>query len=356
MDRRTRIDLIIGTLSRLGFPAILRRFQKEEFCILMLHGITDQREQSGIGNTEGISIHVDDFEAICGLLSECYHVPSLDEVIESMATGNPLPPSSVVLTFDDGYESDYKLAFPILKKYGLPGTVFVATDFVHNKSWMWWDRMEYAVGHSKEGRLSIILGDSHFDRELGSKADRTRLFLDLLPVIKGLPQELIYNQIGRIESALGVSLADAGDPPEMYRPMNWDQAREMLDSGLISIGGHTHTHRILGRCTLETARHELETCQQLLAENLGLTNPLFSYTNGRVGDFTDETNELVKELGYRCALTTETGFNRVEDDPYLLRRFSTGNNFRYVDVVASGALQALLDMTSGVRGRNAAVW
>ncbi|MFT5467170.1 MAG: peptidoglycan/xylan/chitin deacetylase (PgdA/CDA1 family) [Verrucomicrobiales bacterium] len=356
MSRSKSVDVVINTLSRLGVPSILRRFQKDEFCVLMFHGVTDLDEQSGIGNTEGISIHVKDLEEIFKLLSEAYNVPSLEEVVDAMENKTPLPPRSVVLTFDDGYASDYELAFPLLEKYDLHGTIFASTDFVHNKASMWWDRMEYAVGHSETERLSVIIGETHIDRELGDTEQRKELFTELLPVIKHLPQESIYHEVGRIEDALNCRLADAEDPPEIYRPMTWGNAQEMIDSGHVSIGGHTHTHRIMGRCTLETARYELETSLQLLEENLGLKNPLFSYTNGHIGDYTPETNEILKELGYRCALLTETGFNQIDSDPYQLRRFSTGNSFRYVDVMASGTLRSVLKVVNSFRGREAAMW
>ena len=41
-----------------------------------------------------------------------------------------LPPRSVVITIDDGYESVYRHAFPLLKKYGFAATLFVYTDFI----------------------------------------------------------------------------------------------------------------------------------------------------------------------------------------------------------------------------------
>lgn len=356
--RRKWINLVINTLSRLGIPAILRRFKRDEFCALMLHGVTDvsSDEQTGIGNTEGISIHVDDLERIFQLLLECYQVVSLDSVVEAMEKGEKLPPSSVVVTFDDGYASNYELAWPLLKKYGLHGTIFASTDFVHNKAWMWWDRLEFAIGHSEFERLSIRIGEDHIDRDLGDREDRRQLFIDLLDVIKRQPQERIYEEIGRIEDAIDCRLEEVTDPPKMYRPMNWAQAREMIESGHVSIGGHTHTHRILGRCTLETAREELEVSQQLLKENLGIEKLLFSYTNGHFGDFSEETNELLKELGYRCAMLNEAGFNRMNSDRFLLRRFGTGNNFRYVDVVASGTLRSAIKVANTFRGRKAAMW
>ena len=59
-----------------------------------------------------------------------YRVIKLSQISGYLEGKEPLPPKSVVITFDDGYESVYKFAFPVLRKLGLPATMFVYTDFV----------------------------------------------------------------------------------------------------------------------------------------------------------------------------------------------------------------------------------
>ena len=59
-----------------------------------------------------------------------YRVISLDEFFDFVELKEPVPRKSVVITFDDGWRSTYDIAFPILKKYGYPATLFVYTDFV----------------------------------------------------------------------------------------------------------------------------------------------------------------------------------------------------------------------------------
>ena len=59
-----------------------------------------------------------------------YHVLSLARLAAFVAGREPLPKKSVVITIDDGYRATYDVAFPILRKYGFPATVFLYTDFV----------------------------------------------------------------------------------------------------------------------------------------------------------------------------------------------------------------------------------
>jgi len=59
-----------------------------------------------------------------------YRVVKLSQLTGYLEGREPLPPKAVVVTFDDGYESVYKFAYPVLRKLGLPATMFVYTDFV----------------------------------------------------------------------------------------------------------------------------------------------------------------------------------------------------------------------------------
>jgi len=59
-----------------------------------------------------------------------YQVIGLDELANSMMNSTPLSHKSVVLTFDDGYMDNYENAFPVLREYDFPATVFVVSGLV----------------------------------------------------------------------------------------------------------------------------------------------------------------------------------------------------------------------------------
>jgi len=342
--KRALVDAVVHLATLPPLPSLSRRMHRKPVCILMLHGFTDCPHPAGIGNTEDIHMPIADFEAICRLLAADYHVVSLDQVIDSLDTGEPLPPNPVVLTFDDGYLSNYELAYPVLRRYGLPGTIFATTNFLDGKQWMWWDRLEFALGHTAlESALPPVAG-APFACSLRNREERREAFRSLLPMVKALPQEDVDATVSALEDQLGCSLAACPNPPRIYLPCSWDDAREMTASGLVTIGGHTHTHLILGRCRPDTARQELLVSKQRLGEELGVTTPHFAYPNGHgdSGDHTDWTRELVIETGYRCALTTDIGRNGTDADRFRLLRFGTGNNLAYTDAMTSGVLGLLV--------------
>jgi peptidoglycan/xylan/chitin deacetylase (PgdA/CDA1 family) len=78
-----------------------------------------------------LSIHPDVFEDhLLTLKASGYAGVSLPELFDYVAGKGRLPPRAVVLTFDDGYLDNWVFAFPILRKHGFKGTVFISTDFI----------------------------------------------------------------------------------------------------------------------------------------------------------------------------------------------------------------------------------
>ena len=86
-----------------------------------------------------------------------------------------------VLTFDDGWYDFYHYAFPILKKYNAPATVFLPTDFIDSKDWFWTDQLAclfyngYPGGNNKKTDHPVISQidklpgciDSRFEKAIG---------------------------------------------------------------------------------------------------------------------------------------------------------------------------------------------
>src|SRR5438105_1312928 len=68
-------------------------------------------------------VHPAIFEEQMQFLSRCYRVMPLLELVERNRRGE-VPERAVAITFDDGYRDNYDYAFPILKKFGLPATIF----------------------------------------------------------------------------------------------------------------------------------------------------------------------------------------------------------------------------------------
>ena len=104
--------------------------------IWMLHRIVKQR--SNIPEQRELEVTVDWLEQkILEYKSKGYNFVSLDELSSILNSHR-----WVCLTFDDGYQDNYTLAYPMLKRLNVPFTVYVTTGFIDNKLPMWWYKGE----------------------------------------------------------------------------------------------------------------------------------------------------------------------------------------------------------------------
>lgn len=85
--------------------------------------------------SDRMTVRQDAFEEQMAFLKRNgYRVITLDDLFEFLDGKRPIPRRSVVITFDDGWRSMYDIAYPILKRYGYPATLFVSTDLIHSTS------------------------------------------------------------------------------------------------------------------------------------------------------------------------------------------------------------------------------
>ena len=99
-------------------PALPASEISAQVPILMYHHLSED-----VTNSEMVS--PEQFDAQIRALSEAgYTGVSFDELQAYVLRGEPLPEKPVVITFDDGYLSNYTLAYPILQKYNMKATIF----------------------------------------------------------------------------------------------------------------------------------------------------------------------------------------------------------------------------------------
>jgi len=86
-----------------------------------------------------------------------YEVITLDELVKTIQSKKHLKRNKVVITFDDGYQNNFKYAYPVLKKFGFPATIFLVTDYIgKEKGFLNWDEVKIMAkdniffgGHTK---------------------------------------------------------------------------------------------------------------------------------------------------------------------------------------------------------------
>ncbi len=336
---------LLRAASRMGLFRFFAFLNRRKVAILFYHGVSAREAFPGIENYQGKHVRAPRFRDQLRWLAGRYRVLPLAEVVRALREQTPLPPYTAAITFDDGYENNVTVALPHLREAGLPATFFLTTAFIGTDASLWVDQVEQAL-NSHPGRSVILrMGPERTERPLVTDQDRREADRLIRRHCKQLsePEKAAW---------LASFLAENGiEPPRAagdYRFMSWSQARELREAGM-AIGSHTMTHAILTQLVEEERRGEIEGARAACEEALGVPCDAFAYPNGQPDDFSAETGELLRRLGFSCGLTTIHGLNPSGADPFTLRRIGVGDRTSLPELEAH--LSGFTDLLLALRRR-----
>ncbi len=298
-------------------------FFSHQTAIIMYHGLTDQDDQ--LENYHGKHLHIQTFKKHLEYLKKYYSIIPLDTFVEHVLTKTTLPKNAVVLTFDDGYESNFTLGFPLLKEFNAPATIFLTTDFIEQKQFIWPNRIEYAILTTRHSSLRMPIKNEELVFDLNSDEAKKKAINDIKILLKSLDHTQRLEFVDEMEKSLEQKLMFNETTPLTHRALSWPQIQEMSQSNLITFGAHTCSHPILALCTSELMDKEITTPKKIIEEKLNKNCPLFCYPYGGEDSFNEQTKKCVQEAGFCCALTTITGTNDALTDLFTLKRLGTSN-------------------------------
>ena len=218
--------LLLPLLCRSPLDRLGRCANRAKAVVAMYHGFTAADTPDGIENHEQNHLHIRIFTAQLEFLKAHYQVISLGELIQALANGGPLPDRAAVITIDDGYRSIYTVAYPALAALKLPAAVFLATEFVDGRRFLWTDRVEYAVSHARHDAVDVTIGDQRLRVELKGLAAQKAADKLLRSKLKALPQEKRDAAVARSKTRPGrASTARAATTSTSRstgaRPLKW---------------------------------------------------------------------------------------------------------------------------------------
>jgi peptidoglycan/xylan/chitin deacetylase (PgdA/CDA1 family) len=270
--------------------------------VVLYHGVTDKTGFPGIENYRGKHVRVSEFARHISYLEKHFTIVPLGTVETLALERRPAEKPLCAITFDDGYRNNYEHAFPLLKARGLPATIFVAADFLDHGTPLWPDRLEYIIGNTAVGSLSIPWQPDAVTYQLSTRTLRISADKDIRNRLKTLTDEERDGILGGIAKDAGIDFTRTYGGPENYLPLSWQQVHEMSAAG-IEIGAHTVTHPILGMLPEEKQRREIALSAERVCSKIGRCRH-FAYPNGQRGDWNEATHRALSAAGFGAAWTT----------------------------------------------------
>jgi peptidoglycan/xylan/chitin deacetylase (PgdA/CDA1 family) len=245
-----------------------------------------------------------------------FNILRLDEGLQRLAAGD-LPDRSVAITFDDGYVDFHRLAWPILRAYDVPATVYLTTYYAEHNCPVPGITAAYMIWMSRgfKGPLTTVPGFKGV--RFRTAAERYtlsdaigRYFTDE----RAVSPDDKHRMIEAMAAEIGFNLP-LFERRRIMHVMNPDEVREVAAAG-IDIELHTHRHWVPKNEAL--VRREIVDNQERIKAMTGRTAVHFCYPSGI---HYPEILPWLRTLGIRSATTCEPGLASGEEDPLLLPRF-----------------------------------
>ena len=226
-----------------------------------------------------------------------------------------LPAKAIAITFDDGYACNATTAAPLLEKYGLPATIFLATAFISSDQEFWWDALERIVMCAETDRLGLVINGTTASIALGRRDERSSASCWAATMKPESTRQSAYLKLwSRLRVAgdrerrqaiedLHRQAGTSASPRQSHRIITAAEVRRIASSGLIEIGAHTVTHPVLNQLNREEQRLEITQSRDRCRELVGHLPKAFAYP---FGEYDDDSVAIVKEAGFDIACTTQS--------------------------------------------------
>jgi peptidoglycan/xylan/chitin deacetylase (PgdA/CDA1 family) len=315
--RRPRLARALRRLGALSLIGRLRAVLRRDVRILAYHRVLESADPGGFRfDPELISASAEAFRAQLGIVRRDCTPLRFDELLAHLDHGRPLPRRAVLITFDDGYDDNYRIAYPLLREAGLSAMFFVSTEHIDSGRPYAYDWLVHMLCTTAADRIVApeLAIDWPLPADLAGRRALAGCMLDRIKILPAAAQDALIERLQR-EWAMP---AEAGHPD--CRPMTWAQLREMRAGGM-EIGSHGVGHRMLAKLPAAEMRAELEASKRSIEREVGAEAVAMSYPVGGSDAYDAAVVAAVRESGYRLGCTYLAGAEPLRPaSRYELRR------------------------------------
>lgn len=310
-------EALFAAMHATGALAVARRLQRRSLVVLTYHGVLptpDDKDHFLYGNFVAASA----FTWQMAWVRRHYTPVSLSRVVRAIKTGEPLPERPLAVTFDDGFANNCRYAWPILQEYGVPVTVFLATDYIGVPgAQLWTERVKRAVFLSAAHALPAVVPELG-QLPLGNDQARADSARRLLGRMKRMRSEERNRHLLELERVCGRP-ALLSEDRDRYDFLSWDEVRTMAAEG-VEFGSHTRSHPIVSTLDDEGLVTEVEQSAREIEAQLQVRCETFAFPNGQPGDFGHRDVRALQAAGYAAAFKLYGGLNPTLTEPLTLDR------------------------------------
>lgn len=299
-------------------PLVLRSLRGPRLVVLTYHRVLPAVHPARAYEQPGMIVSPETLAMNIRVLRQHFELLHIEDWIERVRTGTPLPRLACALTFDDGWRDNYDHAFPVLQAEQAPATIYLVSDLVGTARGYWPTRLARLLCSAwRSGDLAPL-------QAFAAQCPTVTVPLKVAPGSEIVAADAVLDALkphyndAMLSHAVDATLGErmATEPVDL---MDWEQIAEMEQSGLLRFGSHTRTHTRL-RAGIDAALLNEEVDGSLAELSARLQRPVtgFCYPNG------DYCSEAVQQVSsrYQYAVSTRRGWNTIKSNRLFMHRLT----------------------------------
>lgn len=220
------------------------------------------------------------------------------------------------ITFDDGWLDNYEYAFPILKKYNIPATIFISTNAIETNEMFWTEEIFYktslAIREEQSSNVLNFLKSHDIMHKTKKNKEVGELLNSFVQQLKFLDSHIRLSIICEYYEKIRVSREKVTG-----QILGWDHIKEMHQHN-VTYGSHTHNHMITKGAEPSTIFNEMVLSKKIIEQHLNSECKWFCYPNAL---FNSDDHLLLQKAGYDYGVILKSEIIKRDVSSYYLPRF-----------------------------------
>lgn len=297
---------VFPSMMGLKMDHLLRKFGDHNLLNIMYHGVVEK--DSNFFSPRHIV--KEQFEQHLKYFRKNFDIISSTEAFQRMQEGKLPKKKTLSISFDDGYQNNLHVALPLLEKYNIKTTFFIASCCIQETPiyYLWPDLITvFTVSYPNE-KIEI---SSNVYLQAGSSLHQVFEYIKKLDcekrdqLLSGLVQK--YDLEKKLNSL----------PAEIWKLMNKQELQELSRSSIAEIGSHGNLHYNLGNINPENAKKDMEKSKQLLESAINKEVNILAFPDGSYNDVVKDTAE---KIGFPYQMAVDYRLPSDETDKRIMRR------------------------------------
>jgi peptidoglycan/xylan/chitin deacetylase (PgdA/CDA1 family) len=234
-----------------------------------------------------------------------FDVVSMDEVCQRAVT-LASPRRFVCLTFDGGYKDLMTSAYPVLRKYRVPFTVYLPTAFPDGLGEAWWLALEAVI--ARKDRISLVMDRKEQRFDVRATAEKNQLYDFLASWMRTLPPADLSFAINDLCKRYSVDLAAL----TREASMDWEDLAKLAADPLVTIGSATVNYPVLSNLRDADALREITMGKAVAQAAFRHDIEHFAYPFGDRASWSPRHVVMAEEAGFISAASAISGVVETE--------------------------------------------